>query len=305
MSIKNIKWIPILGNCVENKGVLKYIGTPSTEGPNQGQSSACLARSNLDFENGSVKFRVKITHPDCKVQLGLNNGQTVEVYAGLNNGGAYGISSFTNGKWENFATAGMGNSPPINKNILVEVRLTGSDLHLFVDEVLVAKGTYLVRRSQLAFLIVGEGEAEIELLAVTNSDSVAFVVMQFTDEFDALYREVIAPTCAKFGFTAIRADDIYHNGLIVEDIARSIREATVVIADITPDNPNVYYEVGFSHGIGKSTILLADKKRSTLPFDVNGFRTIFYENTIGGKSAVEHSLRQHLESLVGRPSIDI
>ena len=94
----------------------------------------------------------------------------------------------------------------------------------------------------------------------------------------------------------VRADDIYSSGLIIEDITASLREAAV--ADITPNNPNVYYEVGYSFtGIGKPTILLADKNRDKLPFDISGFRTVFYENTIGGKSQVEERLRKHLDNL--------
>ena len=71
----------------------------------------------------------------------------------------------------------------------------------------------------------------------------------------------------------------------------------MVIADITPDNPNVYYELGYAHGIDKPTILLSDRKREELPFDVSGFRTLFYDNTIGGKSVVEERLRKHLDGI--------
>jgi hypothetical protein len=70
-----------------------------------------------------------------------------------------------------------------------------------------------------------------------------------------------------------------------------------VIADITPDNPNVFYEVGYAHGIKKPTILLSDRRRDKLPFDVSGFRTLFYDNTIGGKKAVEENLTKHLENM--------
>ena len=69
---------------------------------------------------------------------------------------------------------------------------------------------------------------------------------------------MIKPTCEKFGLTAIRVDDIYKSGLIINDIARSIEEASVIIADVTIDNPNVFYEVGYAHGIKKPTILLSD-----------------------------------------------
>lgn len=299
-SLKKLNWILIHGDCRVKDGILRYQPKVISEGPNAGQDQACLIKSNLDFENGSVTFRTKIKDPESKVQIGFNHGLGSEIFAGLNNGGAaYGISTFTNGKWENFATVGSGSSPPIDEDIIIRIRVNGSNLQLFVNDVLAVQGSFLVRRSQVSFLLIAKQEIEVELISVEKSPSIAFVVMQYTDEFDALYREVIAPTCEKFGFKAVKADDIYNNGLIIEDIAKSIREATIVIADITPDNPNVFYEVGFSHGIGKPTILLADRGRAKLPFDVNGFRTIFYDNTIAGKPMVEERLTQHLRNVIG------
>ena len=108
---------------------------------------------------------------------------------------------------------------------------------------------------------------------------------------------MIKPTCEQFGLKTIRADDIYKSGLIINDIARAIEEASVIIADVTTDNPNVFYEVGYAHGIKKATILLSDRTRQKLPFDVSGFRTLFYDNTIGGKSDVEARLTAHLKNI--------
>ncbi len=62
---------------------------------------------------------------------------------------------------------------------------------------------------------------------------------------------------------------------------------------------NVFYEVGYSHGLNKPTILLSDRKREKLPFDISGFRALFYDNTIGGKTAVEERLRSHLKNING------
>jgi hypothetical protein len=48
----------------------------------------------------------------------------------------------------------------------------------------------------------------------------------------------------------------------------------------------------------KPTILLA-KKGTPLPFDIAGFRVLFYEDTIGGKAKLEEGLRRHLAAIVG------
>ena len=71
-----------------------------------------------------------------------------------------------------------------------------------------------------------------------------------------------------------------------------------MIADISGVNANVYFEVGYALASKKPIILLA-KKDTELPFDVSGFRVLFYEDSIGGKAKVEEGLRKHLTALVG------
>jgi len=72
-----------------------------------------------------------------------------------------------------------------------------------------------------------------------------------------------------------------------------------VIAEITPANPNVYYEIGYAHALNKPTILIAERA-TELPFDVSPFRVLFYENTIAGKKRIEEGLRRHLEAILGK-----
>jgi len=124
--------------------------------------------------------------------------------------------------------------------------------------------------------------------------------MQFSDEFNTLYKDVIRPICKGYGYKVVRGDDFYTSGQIMVDVTQSIRSAALIIADVTPRNENVFYELGFAHAIGKPTILLSDRKRERLPFDIAGFRTLFYDNTIGGKAEVESRLKQHLNALSGR-----
>lgn len=104
--------------------------------------------------------------------------------------------------------------------------------------------------------------------------------------------------CQEFGIRATRADETYGPGIIIADVVRQIDEARLVIAEISPANPNVYYEVGYAHARGKPAILIADRTIEKLPFDVSPFRTLFYENTIDGKGKVEDGLRKHLKAIV-------
>ena len=73
-------------------------------------------------------------------------------------------------------------------------------------------------------------------------------------------------------------------------------DSEVVIAEISSSNANVFYELGYAHALDKPTVLLA-RRGEVLPFDVSGYRVIFYDDTIGGKSEVEATLDQHLANI--------
>jgi len=171
---------------------------------------------------------------------------------------------------------------------------------MYVDGVRVLSTTRTLRRGQIGLFMQGDAEIKFRNLKVESQQPLCFAVMQFTEDFNVLYTDVIKPVCEEFGYRVIRGDDFYTSGQILEDITQSIRSAALIIADVTPENANVFYEVGYAHGIGKPTILLSDRTRQKLPFDISGFRTLFYDNTIGGKAVVEQKLRQHLEALRAR-----
>jgi nucleoside 2-deoxyribosyltransferase len=105
------------------------------------------------------------------------------------------------------------------------------------------------------------------------------------------------------GLEVVRADESLSNGSIIEEILTELTGATVVIADITPDNPNVYYEVGYAHALKKDVILMCNEQRSRLPFDLIDVRTIFYKNTIAGHALVKEKLRSRLANIINETSV--
>lgn len=133
-------------------------------------------------------------------------------------------------------------------------------------------------------------------IAVQEAPGRVFIVMRFADPFQQLYSDVIKPVVEEFGMEAYHVGEVYGPGVILNDIVQGLIESKIVIAEITPANENVFYELGFAHALKKPTILLAEKGRQ-LPFDITGYRCLFYENTIGGKKSVEESLRKHLQAI--------
>lgn len=64
-----------------------------------------------------------------------------------------------------------------------------------------------------------------------------------------------------------RADDIEHNDDLLDIIYERIRSADAVVADTTHCNPNLFYEIGYAHALGRPTILIT-RAGETLPFDL-------------------------------------
>jgi Restriction endonuclease len=117
-----------------------------------------------------------------------------------------------------------------------------------------------------------------------------FVVMPFSREFDDVYVLGIREVAERLGLVVERADDIEHNGNILEIIQQSIERCGLVVADTTHLNPNVLYEVGYSHGVKTPTILIT-RAGETLSFDLQSTNHIFYETII--------DLRERLERRIG------
>lgn len=106
----------------------------------------------------------------------------------------------------------------------------------------------------------------------------AFIIMPFHEPCEQVYREVVKPELMKFDIKPERADEYPRAVDIPEDIKQGIIRNDFSVVDISEDNPNVFYELGYAHAHHKELILISDKARSgNLPFDVRAYRTLFYE----------------------------
>lgn len=125
----------------------------------------------------------------------------------------------------------------------------------------------------------------------------AFIMMWMDPEVDELVdiHTAIADTCRGFGIVAQRADDLQHDERITDVILRQIEESEFLIADLTGVRPNVYYEVGYAHAVGKRPILYR-KKGTALHFDLAVHNVREYRNI----TELRDLLSQRLEALVGR-----
>jgi hypothetical protein len=124
-----------------------------------------------------------------------------------------------------------------------------------------------------------------------------FVIMPFTLEWsNRIWQKMIKPTIEKKGLVPVRADDLFGQD-IMEDIWSGILSARLVIADITNRNPNVFYELGIAHCLGKEVILLTQNK-DDIPFDLNRYRHIIYQDNLDGYELLQNRLAVTLDVLI-------
>ena len=77
-------------------------------------------------------------------------------------------------------------------------------------------------------------------------------------------------------------------------IRQRINRSDVVIAETTAYNPNVYYEVGLAHGIGRPTVLIC-KDAGTIPFDLAAINHIVYDSISELREVLAARLRATLK----------
>ena len=308
MQPNNLKWLSIRGKVSSLEPTILFIGENRgrTKKTNEEESvigdlpssPSTVLRSDTYFESGEIQAKVFIEKSDSKVHFRFSSEQGRFILVGINVGDyPYGIAVSDGQTTKEINVSGEGSQPTTNKWFDLQLKIGGSQVEFFVNHIKVANGQAQINRAQLELALQGLGKIEIKDIKITSTRPRVFVVMQFSGEYTVLYKEIIEPVCAEYGYEVIKGDNVFNNSLVIEDINIQIKNSSLIIADITPDNPNVYYEVGYAHALNKPTILLSDRSRERLPFDVSAFRVLFYDNTIGGKAAVENSLRKHLDAL--------
>lgn len=120
-----------------------------------------------------------------------------------------------------------------------------------------------------------------------------FVAMPFADEMDDVFHYGIQGAVNSAGFLCERADLSSFTGDVMDWVKKRIATASLVIADLSTANPNVYLEVGYAWGCGKPTVLLV-RDISDLRFDVKSQRCLVYKKI----KDLELLLRKELKGLV-------
>jgi hypothetical protein len=100
------------------------------------------------------------------------------------------------------------------------------------------------------------------------------VMMPFDTSLKTTY-DSIKKSCIDSKYRVLRAGDIWENSTIIQDIFSLIFRSKIIIADFTGKNPNVMYETGIAHTLGKLVIPIS-RSIDDVPFDMGHHRVLTY-----------------------------
>ena len=144
------------------------------------------------------------------------------------------------------------------------------------------------RRQRPVVFTIPENE-KIELTLVS-------AMMPFNAGFSAVY-DTIRAAAENVGLRCRPADDIWENPAVIQDIVSLVDKSRVVICDCTGRNPNVFYEIGIGHSLGREVILITQID-ADIPFDLRHLRYVPYLNNAEGRLALQTALESRLTTLL-------
>lgn len=96
-------------------------------------------------------------------------------------------------------------------------------------------------------------------------------------DFEKVWRVLITRAVREAGMRPVRSDQRTAPGVVHGEMFRDLRDREVVLADLSLDNPNVFYELGVRHVMNAAGTVLICRRNASLPFDVGLSRVIFYD----------------------------
>ena len=122
------------------------------------------------------------------------------------------------------------------------------------------------------------------------------VMMPFNAAFDNVY-ESIKKAASGLGMKCYRADDIWEDDTIIQDVFSLINNSRIVVCDCTSKNPNVFYEIGIAHTLGRDVILIAQSDND-IPADLRHLKYAKYLNNSEGLNELAQRLSTRIATIL-------
>jgi len=117
----------------------------------------------------------------------------------------------------------------------------------------------------------------------------------FSPPFEAVYQS-IASAASSVGMRALRAKDIWEHSSVIQDVFSLIYKAQIVVCDFSDKNPNVFYEAGIAHTLGKHVVPIT-QNAGDIPFDLQHHRYYRYLNNAEGRIDLITALQARFSAL--------
>jgi hypothetical protein len=126
-------------------------------------------------------------------------------------------------------------------------------------------------------LLGGVKHPRTTIRARERMSGTCFVIQPFDrGPFDKRFHDVFVPAVRTAGLEPYRVDLDPSVAVPIDEIERKIKGADCCLADISIDNPNVWYEVGFANACGKEVVMVCESRATSFPFDVRHRNILTY-----------------------------
>ncbi len=123
------------------------------------------------------------------------------------------------------------------------------------------------------------------------------VMMPFNPAFSGVH-SAISEAANSAGFTCKRVDDIWNHSTVIQDVFSLIFQSFIVVCDFSGKNPNVFYEAGIAHTLGKHVVPITQSEQD-IPFDLQHHRYAKYLNNGEGLETLKQELYSRFLTLDG------
>lgn len=133
---------------------------------------------------------------------------------------------------------------------------------------------------------------------VSVDQNLVSVMMPFRSELSDVY-ETIKEAAKMTGFYCKRVDDIWDDSTVIQDVFSLIFQSYIVVCDLTGKNPNVFYEAGIAHTLGKHVVPITQTE-GDIPFDLKHHRYAMYLNNSEGREKLKAGLVSRFRTLASK-----
>lgn len=180
--------------------------------------------------------------------------------------------------------------PACVAEVLGKIYKAEPDAMGLVESMLDKKGAAATgQQSSLSSFAAATNGAEVDT-------SLATAMMPFDPSF-AYVRQAIDAACSKIGLTLKAADDIWDDSILINDVFNLISKACIVVVDFTDKNPNVMYETGVAHALGKEVIPIS-QSIGDVPFDLKHHRILIYKSDATGLVILQNELEKRIKTIM-------